>query len=208
MTPKGSTPRVLRFASLLAPATLLAPFSAAAARVVPFALLALVAFSASTEAKESGTRIRVKGFARIDAHAALAAGKLVVSGTVTDDAGRAAAEADVILAITRGSPGGGASPLGAALPESCRDASKPPALDGPERLRLPADASGRFCVRLWLPKDRYVANLEVGASGLLDGSRLEMRVDLSMKPVTLRFDPERAVLNLDEDTTNLEVVAS
>src|SRR5579863_2621761 len=207
MTAKGSTPRVPRFASLLAPCALAGLFLAASA-ATPHLAVASSSPSSAARQRESGSRVRVKGFARIDSHFALASGKLVISGTVTDDAGRAVPGAEVVVGVAQASQGGGALSLGASLPESCRDASKPPALDGPERLRLSADASGRFCVRLWLPKDRYVANLEVGASGSLDGSRLEMRVDLSMKPVTLRFDPERSVLNLDEDTTNLEVVAS
>jgi hypothetical protein len=206
MTAKGSTPGVIRFASLLAAAALVGLLPAASAAASP---LATASASASSERKgESGAHVRVRGFARIDAHFALASGKLVISGTVTDDAGRAAPGAEVVVGVGQGSRGGSALSLGASLPESCRDASRLPVLDGPERLRLPADASGRFCIRLSLPKDRYVANLEVGASGSLDGSRLEMQLDLSTKPVTLRFDPERYVLSLDEDTTNLEVVAS
>src|SRR5580704_4437901 len=192
MTPKGSTPRVLRFVSLLLRAALCAELVS----VTPLGGLG------------GGAHIRVKGVARIDAHAGLAGGKLVVSGTVTDDEGRPAAGADVSLGLTRGLPGGPSAPLGSARPEGCTEANKPPALDGSERIVLPGDASGRFCVRLTLPKDRYTADLEVRATGSLDGTRLEMPLDLALRPATLRFDPERPVLDLDDDTLDIEVVAS
>ncbi len=184
MTPKGSTLRVLRAAA-----------SACA-----------VAFS-SCLALADGAHIQVRGVARIDAHTALSSGKLVVSGTVTDDAGRPSSGAEVAIGITRALKGG-AVPLGLALPESCRDTSRPPTLDGTDRMLLPTDGSGRFCVRLSLPKERYVANFEVRASGPLDGASLELPLDLSLKPVTLRFDPEQSVLDLDDDTNDIAVVAS
>jgi len=196
MTLKGSTPRVLRFSSIfpsiLGLGTLLG---------------ALFSGTASAAGTPEGTHIRVKGYARVDAHAALAAGKVVLSGTVTDDAGRPSAGAEVALGLVRG-PAAVAVPMGTASPESCRDASRPPALEGPERMILPADASGRFCVRLLLPKDRYVADLEVRGSPSLDGARVQVQLDTSLKPVTLRFDPERSVLRLDDDTSDIDVVAS
>jgi len=197
MTSEGSTPRVTRFA------------------IVPTILRALLLFSAllppllpARAAAAEHPRVHVKGFTRIDAHAALAAGKLVVSGTVTDDTGHPSAKAEVGLGLTRGSLAGGAMPLALASPESCRDGSRPPALDGPQRIVIPADSAGRFCVRLSLPKDRYSAELDVHASGSLDGARLELPLDLSLRPVTLRFDPERPALPLDEDTTDVTVAAS
>jgi hypothetical protein len=73
---------------------------------------------------------------------------------------------------------------------------------------LPVDPSGRFCVRLSLPKDRYLAELEVRPSASLDGSLVRLPLDLSLRPVTLRFDPEHPVLDLDEESTDLEVFAS
>ena len=187
MTPKGSTPRLLRVAGSAA-------FAAAF-------------FSCPAPADADGAHIQVKGFARIDAHAALAAGKLVVSGTVTDDTGRPSAGAEVALGLTR-SQGGAIVPLGLAVPESCRDANRPPALDGPDRILLPTDGSGRFCIHLSLPKERYVANLEVFTSGPLDGAALKLPLDLSLKLVTLRFDPEPSVLDLDDDATDIAAVAS
>ena len=202
MTSKGSTPRVLRLATL--------PVRAALPVVAAAVLFGTVSPSAAfpAQAPASGERIRVKGFARIEAHEALAGGKLVVSGTVTDDAGHTAASAEVTLRIIRGSQGGIAASLSSARPEGCSDASKPPVLDGPENLLLPADASGRFCVRLSLPKDRYTGNLEVRATGSLDGTRLEMPLDLTLRPATLRFDRVRALLDLDENSLDITVVAS
>ncbi len=214
MTSKGSTPRVLRLATL--PVRAARPM---VAMMVAAVLVGTVSPSAASPAQApsssgggtrtaSSERIRVRGFARIEAHEALAGGKLVVSGTVTDDAGHAAASAEVTLRVLRGSQGGIAASLSSARPEGCSDANKPPVLDGPENLLLPADASGRFCVRLSLPKDRYTGNLEVRATGSLDGARLEMPLDLTLRPATLRFDPVRSVLDLDEDSLDIVVVAS
>ena len=212
MTSKGSIPRVLRLRLLLAAvaSTALAtlPPSACAAGVTSVEVRTAAPFSASSEARTHGAHVHLKGFARIEAHVALAMGKLVVSGTVTDDAGRADSGTAVSVGLGRAPLGGGAVSIASASPEACRDTNKPPALDGPERLLLYADVSGRFCVRLSLPKERYVAHIEVPSSESLDGARLEMPLDPSLKPATLRFDLERPVLSLDDDTTNLDVVAS
>jgi hypothetical protein len=81
-------------------------------------------------------------------------------------------------------------------------------LDRADLLVLPTDDAARFCVRLSLPIDRYVAHLEARASGLVDGAKLDLPVDLALLPVTLRFDPEPAAVSLDEDTAAFDVVAS
>jgi CBS domain-containing protein len=76
---------------------------------------------------------------------------------------------------------------------------------------VPVDAAGHFCVKLALAAERYVAHVEVTASGLIDGSRLDSPLDLRLPAVAivaLAFDPERPALSLDEPTTDLEVVAS
>src|SRR5262249_2190098 len=46
------------------------------------------------------------------------------------------------------------------------------------------------------------------SDGMIDPARIDLPVDLALEPVTLRFDPERPVLALDEGPAALEVVAS
>lgn len=150
-------------------------------------------------------RVRVKGATRIDAHAARAAGKLVVSGTVIDDTARPVTGARVLLTFTHAAS---TVPLLGAAADACSEGGARPVLERADALTLPTDEAARFCVRLALPVDRYVARLEAHAPGLFDDTRLELSVDLALAPLTLRFDPEHAVLSLDDDRTQLEVIAS
>jgi hypothetical protein len=161
-------------------------------------------------AQPQAPRIHLKGSARLDAHAARASGRLVLSGTVVDDTARPLPGARVAVSITRASDALGVAPLSlsTSLPEPCSDGGARPILDRADVLVLPTDDAARFCVRLGLATDRYVAHLESRASGLVDAATLDLPLDLALKPVTLRFDPERPVLSLDDETTTLEVVAS
>jgi hypothetical protein len=161
----------------------------------------------------SSPHIRVKGTTRIDARAARAGGKLVLSGTVLDDAVHLLPGARVTVAIARAAAPTVNGALAGAGAEPCWDGASRPVLERADLLSLPTDDAARFCVRMLLPTDRYVIHLESrggGAMGeLVDPARLDLPVDLALEPVTLRFDPERPVLSLDEEApTVLEVVAS
>lgn len=149
--------------------------------------------------------VRVKGATRIDAHTARAAGRLVVSGVVIDDTARPVPGARIELTFTRAAST--VALLGASA-ESCSESGARPVLERADALALPTDDAARFCARLTLPVDRYVAHLESHAPGLYDDTRLDFAVDLALAPLTLRFDPERATLSLDDDNTPLEVIAS
>jgi hypothetical protein len=189
--------------------------------VISFALalalaasLALVPFAAFASPRSPANRVRVKGTARIDAQAGRYAGKLVLSGTVLDDAAHPIADARLTVGIERAISPGGTATLTGASPESCSDGAPRPMLERLQRLErwdllsLPTDAAARFCARLTLPTDRYVVHLESQPTALVDGARLDLAVDLALEPVTLRFDPERSLLSLDDEGTGLEVVAS
>ncbi len=174
--------------------------------------------------------VRVRGATRIEAHAARAFGRLVVSGTVTDDVGRPASGdehvSQVFLSFRRatddhtdtdGTRGNDTVNVSTALPEACAAAgasasgAAPPTLVAPDRLGIAVDAAGHFCVKLALAAERYACHIEVPASGLVDGSKLDWPLDLRLPAVaivSLAFDPERPTLSLDDPTTNLEVVAS
>jgi len=178
-------------------------------RVLPFRLplplpLAFALCVVPARAR-ADNHVRVKGTTRIDAHAARSAGRLVVSGTVFDDTARPVPGARVLITFTRAAS---TVPLLGASADACSESGARPVLERADALTLPTDDAARFCVRLTLPVDRYVARLESRAPGLYDDARVELAVDLALAPLTLRFDPERAVLSLDDDKTPLEVIAS
>jgi hypothetical protein len=177
--------------------------AAAATSLVSVAIL----FS-SGRALADIAHVRVKGSARIDAHAARASGKLVLSGTVVDDTAHPIVGARVALGIARARSPAGMATLTGDSPEPCSEGAQPPILERGDLLSLPTDDAARFCARLTLPTDRYVVHLESLATGLVDGAHLDLPVDLALEPVTLRFDPERPVLSLDDESALLEVVAS
>ncbi|MGH7297916.1 MAG: hypothetical protein ACRELB_23450, partial [Polyangiaceae bacterium] len=158
--------------------------------------------------------VHVRGSARLEAHTARSSGKLVVSGTLVDDAARSIPGARVALSLARGAPPSGVATFSGpgATPEPCSEGAPPPVLDRADLLILPADEAGRFCVRLSLPVDRYAVHIESRGTGLVDGARMDLAVDLALEPVTLRFDPERRAVSLDDEgagsTTPFDVVAS
>lgn len=184
---------------------------------LPFALA--LATSSAFAAAAAPPRIHLRGSAHIDAHWARAGGAIALSGTVVDDTAHAVGGARVGLRVTAAD----GSPLGFvnAAPAACSEGAAPPAVEAADALVLPADDSGRFCVRLVLaapaapgrPPSQWVAHLESRATGSIDAARLDVPVDLALTPMTLRFDPEPRSVQLDEDdrgSTNrvFEVVAS
>ncbi len=170
--------------------------------------LSLVGF-VGTAAANSAPRIHLRGIARIDAHVARSHGKLVLSGTITDDMGAAAPHAQVAAEISTEWRGAHDAllPLAPFAPEGCSD-GQAPSLERADRATVQADGSARFCIRLALPTGRYVAHLEASASGFVDGAKIDLPVDLALEPVTLRFDPERQGVALDDESTPIDVVAS
>jgi hypothetical protein len=153
--------------------------------------------------------------ARIDAHVARSHGKLVLSGTITDDIGAPTPHARVTVQIATGTaaPQHGLlnttlSALAPIAPEPCSDAWPVPAMEGADRLAIDTDSAARFCVRLALPTGRFVVHVEASGSGFVDGARIDLPVDLALEPVTLRFEPEREVVSLDEASTAIDVIAT
>ncbi|HEY6463645.1 MAG TPA: hypothetical protein VIY73_25930, partial [Polyangiaceae bacterium] len=208
------------FARLLALAAVLLSMAMAMAMTMTLAMAMPARADGAPGGTSSGNtaqlqpRVHVHGSARIDAHAARAAGKLVVSGTVVDDTARPIPGAHVAISLARGAPPAGVATFSGpgASPEPCAAGATPPILDRADLLLVGTDDAARFCVKLTLPIDRYVVHIESRAVGLVDAARLDLAVDLALEPVTLRFDPERHVLALDEEGVGpaefLEVVAS
>jgi hypothetical protein len=167
-------------------------------------------FVGSAAASGAPQYIHLRGMARIDAHVARSHGKLVLSGTITDDMGALAPHARVAVELSTEWRGAydRLVPLAPFAPEACGDGGQAPLLERPDRGVTIADASARFCVRLSPPTGRYVAHLEASAGTFVDGTRIDLPVDLALEPVTLRFDPERRELALDEESVPIDVVAS
>jgi hypothetical protein len=172
--------------------------------LVAIALLA----AAPTFAHADGVHLRLRGAARIDAQGVRAdGGDLIVRGVVTDDAGAPLADGAITIAIARASAPSEALPLaGLSVARSCTPDGRAPRLlsDG---AHVATDGSGRFCVRLSTPVDRYVAHVGYGGSEYVDPSAIDVQVDLSRRTCTLLFSPEPHIVRLDAQSLSLEAAA-
>lgn len=132
-------------------------------------------------------------------------------GTATDDTGRPT-PLMVSVSLTGQAVAGGAEVnLSSAAPEPC-DARPPtirsvPRLESPTRLVLQTDEAGRFCIRLLLPAERYVAHLATEPSDLVEAAKLDVPIDLALRPAALRFAPEPTTLSMDDETVVIDLVA-
>jgi hypothetical protein len=180
--------------------------------------LGVAAFACALSASGDVPRIQVRGVARIDVHAARSSGKTVLSGLVTDDRAVPVAEGFVSLTVapradseaTTPEADGGwtGSAMSARSVEPCAMAGDRAVFGSSGELVLPIDAQSRFCVRLSLPLGNYVAHLEVRRSAFLDGTRVNLPLDPARKAVTLGFDPEPTILDLDGDAISIGVIAT
>jgi hypothetical protein len=203
------TRRTLRLARL----TFAFAFAFASALTASLPTFTPTSSGSALAAEGQGVHVRIRGATRIEAHAARALGRIVISGTVTDDGGRPATahggspDERVNLGFELATdlhppmqPGGhagagGTVNLSGAAPETCTPTGggpgtgAPPTLVGPDRLGVAVDTAGRFCVKLSLSPGRYVAHLEwppqAPPSGFLDGSRLDWPLDLTFPQVSL-----------------------
>lgn len=176
------------------------------------ALVLVVAIVVQARATAEQTRIHVRGGARVEAHAARASGKLVLSGALVDDAARALGGEKLTLSVAPKSdlshPVSLATGGIATACEGARGATAQPTLERADTVALKTDEGGRFCVRLALARDRFVARLAFAGAPNIDGAQTEVHVDLSLKPLTIRFDPSPRVLALEGPPAALDVVAT
>src|SRR5581483_11417539 len=114
-------------------------------------------------------------------------GKLLLSGTVLDDADRSIKGIGVALSVTRADDGQPAlfADSSGVSPEPCGDPAARPVLERADMLLLPADDGGHFCVRLALATDRYTAHFEARTASVADGMLDEVKVDM---PIDLSLD--------------------
>jgi hypothetical protein len=165
-------------------------------------------WACDTSAEGAAPRVRVRGSAHIELHAARDAGMVFLSGAVVDDAARPVVGARVTLTLARALDAGHPLGLATARPEPCEAGGVEPDTLGDDGVRLTTDEASRFCVAFVLAIDRYKAHVTSAASALVDGAAADLTFDLVVSPVTLRFAPERSTLSLDDETVAISVAAS
>ena len=164
--------------------------------------------STAHAATRGAPRIRLKGSAHFDVHVARQAGGLAVSGIVLDDAARPLIGTRVGISFAPASNPASPTPLSPASPQACAGGGAEPTLEGVHMLAVTTDEAARFCIRVSLPTDRYLARVEAHGSELVEGATLELPIDLALPTVTLRFNPEPLALSLDDESTSVEAVAT
>jgi hypothetical protein len=185
-----------------------------------FCLVAVVwalSFPLAVSARADGTRIRIRGSAKIVAHASRDQGELILSGSLVDDAGQPLPAEKVTIHITRESDPRDPKVLeGLRAARTCdRSTDRPPTAYGVRVVGAPdapdveaiTDEGGRFCVRARLVPDRHLTHLSWRGSNLVDGADADLAFDLSRQALVLRFDPTPRVVSLDTPKLTLEAAA-
>jgi hypothetical protein len=171
---------------------------------VTFALAVALGL-APARAHADGVHIKVRGSASLEAYGVRAdGGDLMVRGVVLDDARTPLSGAAVGLSLARASAPAAALSLDAA--RSCNGEAAAPH-SAPDGVHLVADAAGRFCVRVVVPIDRYVARVRYGGSPFVDAAQLDVPIDLSRRTATLLFSPEPRVVHLDAPSIAFDAAA-
>lgn len=163
-------------------------------------------------------KVRVRGAARLAARGwreQTANGiELVLSGTLTDDAGQAIPNASVAVRVVRETDTHDARVAeGIRAARTCDSRRAPMKVTGPREapeVSAPTDEAGRFCFRASLDPDRFRATVVYappGGRGLVDGSERQIAFDLSRRGLALRFDPVPKVLEIDSPRLTVEAVA-
>ena len=179
-------------------------------------LLAMFVTLAAPRDAAAGPRIHVRGTARIDAQAARDAGDLLLSGALVDDGGQAlsgetvaltlAREADPRQIVSFSEDGQTARSCGGS--GAFHDATDPRPMSAGGPVVLVTDEAGRFCVRVTVPRDKYVATIAWGGTQLLEGAKLDLPIDTGRQAISLRFDPEPRIVSLDKGQLAVQVIAS
>jgi hypothetical protein len=148
--------------------------------------------------------LRVRGAAHIDAGATYTDGTLRIEGTLRDDSNVPLEEEAISVSLSASS----GPPQDVFRVEACprTKASRDPT-GGISTVW--SDEGGRFCVVASVPLSRrLLAHFAWSGRPLIDGTVLDLAVDPSLSSVELRFDPEPAVLSLEQESFGLDAVAS
>lgn len=168
-------------------------------------------------ARADGLRIRVRGSAKIVAHASRDQGELVLSGSLVDDAGQPLPAESVTIHVARESDPRDVKVIeGLRAARTCdRNTDRPPTAygvrvvgppDAPDVVAV-TDEGGRFCFRAKLVPDRHLAHLSWRGSNLVDGADTDLAFDLSRQALLLRFDPTPRIVSLDAPKIGFEATA-
>jgi hypothetical protein len=168
-------------------------------------------------ARADGIRIRVRGTAKIVAHASRDQGDLVMSGSLVDDAGQPLPSEKVTIHVARESDPRDPKVIeGLRAARTCdRSTDRPPTAYGVRVVGPPdapdieaiTDEGGRFCFRARLVPDRHVTHLSWRGSNLVDGADADLAFDLSRQALVLRFDPTPRIVLLDTPKISFEAAA-
>ena len=179
--------------------------------VAALGLLVFSLFAQTARAAEGSTpgHVRVRGVARIDAHASRSAQKLVLRGTLTDDAGNPLGGRSLDVKVA----GQDAAVfrfgvVGASSPEACASRKARPAVTATGDLTVPTLDDGSFCVALDVPIQRYLVHVGWAGSEWLDAAATDLAVDLLLRALTLTFKGPPAALDLDGPAATLEILAT
>lgn len=176
-----------------------------------------LSFPLAATARAEGIRIRVRGTAKIVAHASRDQGDLVMSGSLVDDAGQPLFAEKVTIHVARESDPRDAKVIeGLRAARTCdRSTDRPPTAYGVRVVGPPdapdieaiTDEGGRFCFRARLVPDRHLAHLSWRGSSLVDGADADLAFDLSRQALVLRFDPTPRIVALDTPKISFEAAA-
>jgi hypothetical protein len=153
-------------------------------------------------------RLHLHGIAHLEAQIARDSGDVVIRGRATDDAGDPISNGKIRARVERKSDAHGmpAASMGTVDCDPTVPHKLPLISDDLAELR--ADDAGRFCMRVAMPVDQYVVHFSIEATPLIDGTTLDLPLDLSARPLTLRFDPEPTEISLDDQDVTVEAHAS
>jgi hypothetical protein len=180
-----------------------APSAAPLTALLVTALLVPLALSVSGAANADAPPVvvHVRGTSRLEPRAARSDGELVLSGVLVDDAARPLAGERVAVSIAnladRGQPLSLATGGAVSACDGANGAATQPTLARVDLVVLPTDDGGRFCVRVGLGLGRYFARFVFAGSARVDGTSAELAGDLALNAVSLRFDPEPRIVELD-----------
>jgi hypothetical protein len=153
-------------------------------------------------------RLHVHGTAHLEAQIARDSGDVVIRGRASDDAGDPLGSAKIRARVERKSDAHGMPAKAMGTVDCDPTVPHPLPLLSEDLAELRADDAGRFCMRVAMPIDQYVVHFSIEATPLVDGATLDLPLDLSARPLTLRFDPEPTEISLDDQTVSIDALAS
>jgi hypothetical protein len=150
--------------------------------------------------------LAVRGQGGFEARATRDEGALVLQGALRDDVGDALGREAVSLHVEAAGAAAGAPEvdLTGADAKTCGLGALTPSGRG---LVVQTDPGGRFCVRVTLPKERFVAKLAWKGAGFLDAAELSVPFDLGRRPLYLALDPKPRIVSLDRTPARFSMLA-